>query len=261
MQKIGPWFWNNRKSLITTALFGALLELLFIFPTYLVWWVVGLAIILTMGVWWLAGFGRDIQKWWWLWAESIWVTAGGIGLVIFSLLNIWQFQIVTLLILLVMFGIFKFYNQYFQDNTWPVRSFSLLSFLNLVAFFATGASWLMAAEFYNLDSGWLMLGYLAQVVLAINLRFWREGVMSVRRWFYILVTALVLEEALWVISSWHRGVYLKAFLLAMIFYVFMDFILHYSRGTLTVKVVVEYASLIAFLLVTIFVFDWLLILQ
>ena len=85
--------------------------------------------------------------------------------------------------------------------------------------------------------------------------------MSVRRWFYALVTALIVEEAVWVLSSWHRGVYLKAFLVVMIFYVFMDFILHYSRGTLTVKVVVEYATLVAFLLVAIFVFDWLLILQ
>lgn len=261
MQRISAWLWQHRKSLITTALFGALLELLFLYPFYLAWWLSGLFVVLGLGIWWLAGLSREWRKWIWLIGEGVWVVAGGVGLVVFSLLNLWQFQFVTGLLLLVLFWIFTFYEQYATNGTWPVRSFSLLSFLDLVAFFTVGATMLMAAEFYGLNPAWLALGYLAQVIFAINLRFWREGVVSTRKWFYILVTAVVVEEVLWVIGSWHRGVYLKAFLLAMIFYVFLDFILHYSRGTLTVKVVVEYASLIAFLLVAIFIFDWLLILQ
>ena len=261
MQTIGAWLWDNRKSLITTALFGALLELLFFFPVYLTWWLVGLTIILLVGVWWLASFTRAWRRWWWLWAEAIWVVVGGLGLVVFSLLNMWQFQAITLGIVLVLLALLHTYDKYLQTGSWSVKSFSLLSFLDLVAFFAAGAAILTATDFYNLDPAWLMLAYLGQVILAANLRFWREEGVSVRKWFYVLVTAVVVEELLWVIASWHRGVYLKSFLLAMIFYVFLDFILHYSRGTLTIKVVVEYASLVAFLLVAIFVFDWLLILQ
>ena len=177
MQTIGAWLWDNRKSLITTALFGALLELLFFFPVYLTWWLVGLTIILLVGVWWLASFTRAWRRWWWLWAEAIWVVVGGLGLVVFSLLNMWQFQAITLGIVLVLLALLHTYDKYLQTGSWSVKSFSLLSFLDLVAFFAAGAAILTATDFYNLDPAWLMLAYLGQVILAANLRFWREEVV------------------------------------------------------------------------------------
>lgn len=260
-KQLVQWLWESRRQLIIVALFAVFLELIFYLPFYLLWWVGSLAAVLILGVWWLSSFSRAVHKWIWLMAEAVWVMAAGTGFVIFNLLNQWQFQIIVVAILLILFWMTTFYVRYLEDDSWPVNSFSVLNFLNLLAFFFVSAGLMLAADFYTLELGLLMILFLAQVALAVNLRFWREGVSSLRKWFYALLTAIVVEEALWILSSWHRGVYLKVFLLTIIFYVFTDFIMHYNRGTLTVKVALEYVGLATLLVIAIFVFDWLFILQ
>lgn len=260
-RQFSHWLWENRRQLIVVALFAVVLELIFYLPFYLNWWLVAAGVVVVLGIWWLSGFSRELRRWWWLVAETVWVMAAGIGFVVFNLLNQWQFHASIIVIVLILFGMLNFYEAYLREGSWPVNAFSILNFLNLLAFFFVGAGLMLAADFYTFNLGILMVLFLAQILLAINLRFWREGVASIRKWFYALLTAMVVEEALWILSSWHRGVYLKSFLLTIIFYVFTDFIMHYSRGTLTVKVALEYVGLATLLIIAIFVFDWLFILQ
>jgi len=261
INKARRWLWDNRKVLIIVALFVGVLELIYFVPFYLIWWVWVLAIILTLGIWWLSGLTREIRKWWLLWLESVWVTTGGLGFILFNLLSNWQFQITVTVIAIIIFAMLRAYEIYLTKDIWPVRAFAFLNFLNILTFFFVSAGLLSAADFYSLSLGVLLMIFAAQVLLAINLRFWREGVTSVRKWLYAVIAVLVIEEILWITSSWHRGVYLKAFLLTIIFYIFADFIMHYNRGSLTVKVAVEYVGLMLLLLVAMFVFDWLFILQ
>lgn len=259
--KIGQWLWENRRQLIIVVLFAVLLEFVFYLPFYLYWWAGALALVLLIGVWWLSGLSREFKRWLWLVAEAIWVMAAGVSFLVFNLVSQWQFHLLVILFGLLLFWMFRFYTKYLEEDSWPANSFSVLNFLNLLAFFFVSAGLMLAADFYTLELGLLMILFLAQILLAVNLRFWREGVSSLRKWFYVVLTAMVVEEALWIISSWHRGVYLKSFLLTIIFYVFTDFIMHYNRGTLTVKVALEYVGLATLLVIAMFVFDWLFILQ
>ena len=261
INEVRSWLWDNRKVLIVIALFIGVLELVYFVPFYLMWWTLALVAILALGVWWLSGFTNKISKWWLLWLESLWMVAGGLGFLLFNLLDNWQFQIAAAVLVIIVFAMLRAYEIYLTTGKWPVRAFAFLNFLNVLAFFFVSAGLLSAADFYSLNLGVLLTGFAAQVLLAINLRFWREGVASARKWLYATITVLVMEEILWIVSSWHRGVYLKSFLLTIIFYIFADFIMHYSRGSLTVKVAVEYVGLVLLLLVAMFVFDWLFILQ
>lgn len=259
--KIGQWLWENRRQLIIVVLFAVLLEFVFYLPFYLCWWTGALVLVLLVGVWWLSGFSKEFKRWLWLVAEAIWVMAAGVSFLVFNLVSQWQFHLLVVLFMLLLFWMLRFYTKYLEEDSWPANSFSVLNFLNLLAFFFVSAGLMLAADFYTLELGLLMILFLAQILLAVNLRFWREGVSSLRKWFYVMLTAMVVEEALWIISSWHRGVYLKSFLLTIIFYVFTDFIMHYNRGTLTVKVALEYVGLATLLVIAMFVFDWLFILQ
>lgn len=260
-KQIGQWLWESRRQLIIVVLFAVLLEILFYLPFYLGWWVAALAVVLLLGIWWLSGFSLKIGRWLWLAAEALWLMAAGVSFLVFNLVSQWQYHALVALILLSMLWVFNFYVKYLETDSWPATSFSVLNFLNLLAFFFVSAGLMSAADFYTLELGLLMILFLVQILLAVHLRFWREGVSSPRKWFYALLTAMVVEEGLWIISSWHRGVYLKSFLLTIIFYVFTDFIMHYSRGTLTVKVALEYVGLATLLVIAMFVFDWLFILQ
>lgn len=260
-QKATTWLWQNRKTLITVALLATVIELIYFLPFYLVWWLSVGAIVLGLGIWWQVGFSREWQKWWPMLLEGWWLVTGGLGFAIFSLVELWQYQVVMGVLLAVLFRVLMLYQQYWENENWPVRAFSILNFLNLVVFFFFSSTLLNMADFYNLPLWIIMLIFGLQVLLAVYLRFWREGEMTLRRWFYTILTVLVSEEVLWVLSSWHRGVFFKSFLMTIMFYVFTDFIMHYTKGTLTVKVVVEYAFLILILLVAIFLFDWLFILQ
>lgn len=261
LQKVRRWLWDNRKVLIIVAFYVAVLESIYFMPYYLMWWILALAIISALGIWWLSGLTRKVHKWWLLWLETLWVLAGGLGFLLFNLLSNWQFQVSMAVLVVIIFAMMRAYELYLVEGVWPVRAFAFLNFLNVLTFFFVSAGLLSAADFYTLNLSVLLIGFAAQVLLAINLRFWREGVVSARKWLYAMITVLVMEEILWIVSSWHRGVYLKAFLISIIFYIFSDFIMHYNRGSLTVKVAVEYVGLILLLLVAMFVFDWLFILQ
>ncbi|MDD5606077.1 MAG: hypothetical protein PHR51_02030 [Patescibacteria group bacterium] len=257
------WLWHNRKTLITAVLFAAVLELVYFLPFYLVWWLLLGTVVLGLGAWWHVGLSRDWKTWWGLPAELLWLAAAGVGFAVFSLVGLWQYHAAMLILMIVLFRVLMLYQQFWEsEENWPVQAFSFLNFLDLVAFFLVSGLLMTIADFYNLQLWVIMLVFGMQILLAVYLRFWREGGgMTLRRWFYALVTLLVLEEVLWVLSSWHRGVFFKSFLITVLFYAFVDFIMHYTKGTLTVKVVVEYAFLILILLVAIFLFDWLFILQ
>ncbi|MFH0905694.1 MAG: hypothetical protein V1826_03185 [bacterium] len=261
LQQASRWLWDNRKILITVTVFVAVLELMFYVPFYLIWWLLAELVVLSLGMWWLGGLNRQFARWLPLWGEVIWLTTGGVGLVVFNALGPWQFQMAAAVMVVILGSMLRFYDQYLRDETWPVQVFSMLNFLDILAFFFVTAALLSATDFYTFDLSILMVLLALQVIFAINLRFWRKKVTSARKWFYTLLTAMVAEEVLWVISSWHRGVYLKAFLLTIVFYVFSDFIMHYARGVLTVKVAVEYVGLVIGLLIAIFIFDWLFVLQ
>ena len=258
--KISSWLWQNRKVLITVVLSYGLLQGLFYVPSFLGLWIVLLLAVMTLGVWWVSSFKRGWQLWIWLLAEIIWVVAGGLGFVIFNLLNPWLFQIAAVAIAAVMLWLLMLYEKYLEDDAWPVWSFSLLDFLDLMAFFLVSSSLLLAGDLFNLKLGWLLVMLPAQVLLAVALRFWREKITNRRQWFYSILTMLVVQEIVWVMSFWHRGVFLKAFLVSLVFYLFADFIVHYIKGTLTVRVAVEYLAMVVILMAIIFIVDGLFVL-
>ena len=84
---------------------------------------------------------------------------------------------------------------------------------------------------------------------------------GVRKWLYTVVVALIAQEVVWVASFWHRGVFLKTFFVAVVFYLMADFIVNYTRGQLTVKVALEYLGLVVAVLVGVLIVDGFLVLR
>ncbi|MFA5010003.1 MAG: hypothetical protein WC553_02080 [Patescibacteria group bacterium] len=255
------WLWNNRKVLITTLLVYGLLQCLFYSPQYLIAWVVATLVVLTLGVWWISSFDREWRNWLWLLTEVVWIVAAGVGFVVFNLLSSTAFQVSAIVITAVVLGLLILYESYLQEGNWPIRFFSLLDFIDLLAFFFLTASMLMASDLYSWQLVFLLVAISLEVILAVNLRFWRERIESRRKWLYTIIMLLVLQQVTWITSFWHRGVFLKTFLVAMLFYLFVDFIVHYLKGTLTVRVAVEYIGLVVLTLVAVFLVDWLVVLQ
>jgi hypothetical protein len=255
------WLWNSRKVVVTTLLVYGLLQCLFYLPQQLVWWSVAIVAILGLGVWWISGLDREWRNWIWLLLEALWILVAGVGFVAFNLLGTAAFQITALVILAILMGILLLFERYLVEGSWPIRFFSLLDFFDLLAFFFLSASLLMAADLYSWPLVILLVAVSAEVLLAITLRFWREKIVSRRKWLYTILTMLVLQEVVWITSFWHRGIFLKTFLLAMLYYIFTDFITHYLKGTLTVRVMVEYVGLVVLVLIAVFLVDWLVVLQ
>ncbi len=255
------WLWNNRKVLITTLLVYGLLHGLFYVPQFLLWWSVGVLAVLGIGVWWISGLDKDWRGWIWLLDELVWIVTAGVGFITFNLLDSTAFEITALLVLGSLTGLLMLYERYLVEGSWPIKYFSLLDFLDLMAFFFLTASLLMAADLYSWSLAVLLIAVSLEVLLAVQLRFWREKVGGKRKWLYAVLAMLVLQEAAWLTSFWHRGIFLKTFLLAMLFYVLIDFITHYQKGTLTVRVAVEYVGLAVLVLAAVFLIDWLVVLR
>jgi len=261
LETVRLWLWNNRKVLITPLLVYGLVQCLFYLPHQVIGWGLGIVAVLTIGVWWVSGLDREWHNWIWLLMEIIWIVAAGVGFITFNLLDGKAFQVTAVLLLLIMMGVLVLYEKYLAEGNWPIRFFSLLDFFDLLAFFFLSASLLMATDLYSWPLVVLLATVSLEALLGITLRFWREKIVSRRKWLYTILTMLVLQEVTWVTSYWHRGVFMKTFLLAMLYYLFTDFIIHYLRGTLTVRVVVEYVGLVVLVLAAVFLIDWLVVLQ
>ena len=193
--------------------------------------------------------------------ELVWIIMAGVGFITFNLLGSSSFQITAVVMFVAMTALLILYERYLAEGSWPIKYFPLLDFLDLMAFFFLTASLLMAADLYSWSLTVLLIAVSLEVLLAVQLRFWREKIVGKRKWLYSVLTILVLQEAVWLTSFWHRGIFLKTFMLAMLFYVLIDFVTHYQKGTLTVRVVVEYVGLAVLVLALVFLIDWLVVLQ
>lgn len=260
-EKLLSGMWTNRKVLITAGLVYGLLQCLFFFPLGLIGWSIGILGVLGLGVWWVSGLDYDWRSWIWLLVELIWVVVAGVGFIAFNLLGVLAFQVTAAILLAVILVVLFLYERYLAEGSWPIRFFSLLDFFDLLAFFFLSASLLMASELYSWPLVILMAAVSVETLVAVNLRFWRERIESRRKWLYSTLIMLVLQEVVWVTSFWHRGVFLKTFLLAMLYYLLGDFVVHYLKGTLTVRVMVEYVGLVVIVLAAVFLIDWLVVLQ
>ena len=255
------WLWENRKNVITAGIVYLFLQLVFYQSQHLWTWVAAALAMLAIGVLWIAGPTVVLRRVGLMVIETWWIAIAGLGFIIFSLVAVWQFQITALLLAVALGWLLGMYQQYANQGGWTIKHLPILDFLDLLAFFFFGAATLLAADFYSLGLGGLALLFAGQVLLAMYLRFWREEVMGLRRWLYLALTAAIVQEILWVVSYWHRGVYLKAFLLAVIFYLLADFIVHYLKGVLTVRVVIEYVGLVLAVVVAVLIIDGLVILR
>ena len=258
---IGQWLWGNRKVLVSVLAAVSAFELLFNIPTHIYWWIGLLAGVLILASWWTSNLSFRSYKLWIVIGQMLWVTAAGVGYVIFNLVLQWQFQITALIMGVLWFGLFSLYQSYGETGSWPVRALPVLDFVDLLAFFFAGASLMMAGDFYSLPVVWIILGFTLQAIFGLILRFLREDLSGLRKWLYALVAILITEEIVWVASFWHRGVFLRTFFVSVVFYLMADFIDHYSRGQLTVKVAMEYVGLVLAVLVGVLIVDGFLVLR
>lgn len=261
LRTIGHWLWNSRKSLIPSLIAVGGLELVFYQANHLGLWLGCLAACLAVGVWWVTAFSFRSRRLWLLIAQLLWITAGIVSFVIFSIVNVVQFQLAALVAGCLWWWLLSLYEYYALNGVWPVRALPLVDFVDLLAFFFVGVGVLLAADFYSWSAGWLVALFAVEVGFALYLRFWREEISGLRKWLYAGLVVWIVEQLAWVSSYWHRGVYLKTFFAAVIFYLLADFTVHYLKNRLTVRVALEYVGLVLAALVAVLVVDGFLVLR
>jgi hypothetical protein len=256
---VSNWLWHYRKFLLTEIVLFGLLELLYFMPTLLRWWVLAIILIVLLAAWWIGNSVINLATGLFA-AELLWVILGAVGFLIFSLVGLWPAEIVIGLTL-VLSSLLIYWHQYQIDyQKWNLEAINWLSLIDLFALFVTTSSLWLLIQFYNLSVGWLLIGVSIQLILSLGLLFWRQGLPMKKFWLHALVLALIGQELVWLTNIWHKSVYFKAFLLTMIFYLFSDFVMHYLRGNLTVKLIFEYVKIAIFLVLVLFIFDLLFIL-
>ena len=230
------------------------LELIYFLPVQMAWWillVLGLAAVFVLWI----GDMRLKPSTWLLLGELVWVLAAGVGFLVFSLLSFWQAELVIAIILALSGWIVYWHQEHIDSGRWSLTATVWLSFFDLVTLFVFSAALIFAVQFYNLAVFWLMVGVALELGLALYLVFWRQGLSVKKFWLYAILLALIGQQLMWTMNPWHRGAYFKAFLLLMVYYLNSNFLPHYLKGNLTVKVAFEYIGIAVFLVVVLFVFD------
>lgn len=251
---ISSWFWHHRKLLLLEAVLLVLFQLMYFFPVQLSWWMGGLLVVLALFSWWIGNLKWQLPTGM-LMAELLWVVLGSTGFLLFAALKLWQLESAVALIIIVSWLIGYWHQEHIDTGRWPIAAIHWLGLIRLLALFITSASLLFAVQFYSLGIFWLMLGVGAQVILGLYLLFWRQGISTKRFWLYAIVLALISEQLVWITSAWHKNIYFKTFLILVVYYLYSDFVAHYLKGNLTVKVILEYIGIAAVLLLVLFFFD------
>lgn len=253
------WLWHYRKFLLAEIMLFGLMQLLYFSPTLLKWWVLAIIVVAIFSAWWIGNAAINLSTGLFA-AELLWVMLGGVGFLIFSLVGLWPAELV-IMFTVVLSSLLIYWHQYQIDyQKWNLDAINWLGLINLFALFITTAALWLLVQFYSLSIGWLLLGVSAQLILALGLLFWRQGLPMKKFWLYGLVLAFMGQELVWLINIWHKSIYFKAFLLTMVYYLFSDFVMHYLRGNLTVKLIFEYVKIAIFLVIVLFIFDLLFIL-
>ncbi|MBU1083217.1 hypothetical protein KKE14_02150 [Patescibacteria group bacterium] len=253
------WLWHYRKFLLTEIVLFGLLQLLYFTPTLLRWWVVAIILVSVLAAWWISNAVISLSTGLFI-AELLWIVLGGVGFLIFSLVGFWPAEIVMVLTLVLSSLLIYWHQQQIDYQRWNLDAMNWLSLIDLFALFVTTAALWLMIQFYSLSVVWLLLGVSVQLILALGLLFWRQGLPVKKFWLYALVLALMGQELIWLTNIWHKSIYFKAFLLTMVYYLFSDFVTHYLRGNLTVKLIFEYVKIAIFLVLVLFIFDLLFVL-
>lgn len=261
MNKVGVlnWLWRYRKILLLEALLLGILELFYFVPTWLIWWVLILIGLIVVFGWWIGNLKFN-KATWLLVAEVLWAVVAGAGFLTFSLLSLVQVQLIIVLILILIWFIAYWHQNHIDSKQWNLIAVNWLGLIDILILFMATATLMLAVQFYSLNVFWLMLGVIVQLVLALYLLFWRQGLPNKKFWLYAVLLILISEQLVWITYAWHKNIYLKTFLFIIIYYLYSDFVAHYLRGNLTVKIVFEYLVIALFLILIPFLFDGLFML-
>ncbi|MBN2585611.1 hypothetical protein JXA59_03115 [Patescibacteria group bacterium] len=254
------WFWHHRKLLLLLVVLLGIFQLMYFLPVQLPWWMALLLIVLILFSWWIGNLRWDFSTRM-LAGELIWVVMGSTGFLLFSVMRLWQIELVAALILAVSWLVGYWHQEHIDTGQWPLPAIHWLGLVRLLVLFITSASLMFAVQFYSLGIFWLMLGVAVQVIFSLYLLFWRQGISTKRFWLYAFVLALISEQLVWVTGAWHKNIYFKTFLLLVVYYLYSDFVAHYLKGNLTIKVIFEYIGIAAVLLLTLFFFDMLFVIS
>ena len=253
---ITEWLWNYRKLILLEVVLLGLLEAMYWLPRQLPWWLLVTVVVVALFAGWIGNikFQKDITI---FAAEILWATLSGIGMLAFSLFNLWQAQLAIGIIAVAVAFISYCHQKRIDTGQWSLPAINWLGSIDLLILFVATLSLMLLVRFYNISVMWLMLSTAVQLILALYLLFWRQDLPRKKFWLYAVVLALIGEEMVWLTGAWYKNAYFKAFLLLVIYYLFSELVAHYLRGNLTVRVAFEYIGIALILVIALFVFDWL----
>lgn len=248
LEVIKKWLWNRRQPLIIAGLLWILFQLIFNLWVFLWWWIPLLVVMVILGSLWIhQELDRDFFV---STLENLWLTAVFFGVIVFAVSNLLAFNLLALIFAGIVFYLFRAQQDFRREDSWLVRDISTLQVVDLVGFF-------LAAAFtfkLGLVSAWpamLLIG--AFGVIALIFSFWRTDIGLTQLSLYAAVLFMLLFELSWFLIPWDQGDFFRAFLLTLAYFLVFEMSNQYEKGSLTLRVVTEYAVTTLVIITVLFV--------
>ncbi len=245
------FLWQERVAVFGLAAVLVLAQLIYFAPVFLSWWVaLFLGWLLLFSFWWQKGLkGAFLPQL----LGSLLLSLAFLGVAIFIVRSVWAFELILLFYLWAFWYLLKAFQNLRRDGHFEVKDLARLYWGELAALFFVLVGVFSAASFF----GWGLSAVALWVAFLAGLAFYlwasRAGLEKMPLWFYLALLVVILEEVLFVLFPWQRGIFFKAFLLFIFYYLYLEFLRHFLAGNLTLRVVGEQliivGALVGFLLI------------
>jgi len=256
--KLKTNLWQGRTILFALLVAAVLGNMIYFLPQNFWFWVVVFFCWLFLAVFW---WQRKLD--WIFWRELLEVfifTLAFLGISIFAVRSLMIFELVLAIYLWALWYVALAFRALRQEGSFRVKDLARLYWGELVAFFFALVGILSATVFLGLGM-WVAMLLLALLTAVIFYLFADRNHLEKKFfWFYLSLLLVILFEFLFVVFPWQRGVFFKAFLLFIVYFLYVEFIRHYLAGNLTFRLVLAQLFFALVLLLALFLFDFVFVL-
>lgn len=252
------FLWQARLKILNALVVLVLSNLLYFFPASIWYWIALLILWLALSMFWRQKkFDTLLLH---KLGEVSLLTFAFLTLSIFALRSFFVFELILAVYLVSLWYLSSIFEWVRQEGAFRVVDMARLYWGELIAFFFALVGILSAATFFGLGlyAPMILIGAVSLLTFYFFAR--RNNIELSTFWFYFSLWLVILFELLFVVFPWQRGVFFKAFLIFVIYYLYAEFIRHFRAGNLTLKLAFQQLLFGMVLLAILLLFDWLFVL-
>ena len=250
------FLWRARVTLISLAVVFLLGNLLYFLPEK-VWLWIGLLLIwlFISALWWQRKWNGVLLR---QLLKLLIFTLAFLGIAIFAVRSVVVFELVLMIYLLGLWYVAAAFYVVRREGTFRIKDLARLYWGELIALFFALVGIFSATAFFGLGLWAVMILAILSAGLIFYLFAQRQNLEWGTFWLYLGLLAVILGELLFLVFPWQRGVFFKAFLVFLVYFIYVEFIQHYLAGNLTLRLVLEQLVFGLSLLAALFLFDFIL---